>query len=154
MRDVVALWYVGHRTAADLVYSACDLLLAGLDGPALRELAAVSIDQAEIEVPDLLEAALQDVGLPYHTNANSVAAQQAGLTAVARQTLSDALTPRDLAAWAHATFGHQVEFAASLAEFDDIYDTVEYTDTTREEVDAQVIAEARRIVDSTLDESP
>jgi hypothetical protein len=28
MRDVVALWYVGHRTAADVVYSACDLLVA------------------------------------------------------------------------------------------------------------------------------
>jgi hypothetical protein len=153
MRDVVALWCVGHRTAADLVYSACDLLAAGFDGPALRELAAVSIDQAEIEVPDLLKAALQDVGLPYHTNASSVAAQQAGLTAMARQTLSDALTPRELAAWAHETFGHQVEFAASLAEFDD-FDTVGYTDTTREDVDAQVIAEPRRIVDSTLDESP
>ena len=28
MREVVALWYVGHRTAADVVYSACDLLVA------------------------------------------------------------------------------------------------------------------------------
>lgn len=46
MRDAVALWNVDQGSAADVVRAACDLLVAGLDGPALCTLAAVSIHHA------------------------------------------------------------------------------------------------------------
>jgi hypothetical protein len=68
---------------------------------------------------------------------------------MASQAKSNALAPRALAAWAHATFGHQVEFAAHLAQFDDVYDTLDCTNATCEDVDEQVIGEARRIVEAT-----
>jgi hypothetical protein len=152
MRDVVALWCVGHKTAADIVYSACDLLVNGLDGPALRALAAVPLDQADIEVAELLEPAMKDIGLPYYSM-GSTASLQAGLVAMASQTLSGAFTPGYLAAWAYETFGHQVDFAADLARFDDVYEVGDGTNSTREDVDKEVIAEARRIVESSGHES-
>jgi hypothetical protein len=148
MRDIVALWYVGHGTAAQVVYAACDLLAEGFDGPSLCMLAAVSIDQADTDVPDLLEPALHDVGLTYHPK-DSLAAQQAGLIAMAAQTLSNRLPPRALAAWAHSAFGHaKLELAEHLAALDDTYDTLEFTNTAPEDIDAEVMAEARRIVSS------
>jgi hypothetical protein len=148
MRDVVGLWYVGHCTAAQVVYAACDLLAVGFDGPSLCVLAAVSIDHADVDVPDLLEPALADVGLTYHAK-GSLAAQQAGLIAMAERTLSNRLPPRALAAWAHSTFGHEkLELAEHLAALDDTYDTLEFTNTTREDVDAEVMNEARRIVEA------
>ncbi|MFI5779320.1 hypothetical protein [Nocardia sp. NPDC051570] len=79
--------------------------MAGFDGPALRMLAAVSIHQADQEVADLLEPALREVGLPCFAQ-GTVAAQQAGLTAMAARVLRGSLTPRELTAWAHKTFGH------------------------------------------------
>ncbi|HET9143783.1 hypothetical protein [Actinophytocola sp.] len=57
------------------------------------------------------------------------------------------MEPRELAAWAHATFGHgTLDLAESLVVFDDSYDTLDYLEQTREEVDAEVRAEARRIL--------
>ena len=50
-------------------------------------LAAVPIDQADVEVPDLLESALNDVGLTYYAK-GSLAAQKAGLFAIVARTLS------------------------------------------------------------------
>jgi hypothetical protein len=58
-----------------------------------------------------------------------------------------------LAAWAYETFGHQVDIAADLARFDDVYEVGDGTNSTREDVDKEVIAEARRIVESSGHES-
>lgn len=93
MREVVGLWYVGHSTAGQVVYAACDLLAVGFDGPSLCMLAAVPIDQADVEVPDLLEPALNDVGLTYYAK-GSLAAQKAGLFAIVARTLSNRLRPQ------------------------------------------------------------
>ena len=95
---------------------------------------------------------MKDVGLPYYSM-GSTAALQAGLIAMASQTLPGAFTPRYLAAWAYETFGHQVDFAADLAHFDDVLETGDGTISTREDVDNEVIAEARRIVESSGHES-
>lgn len=146
MHDVVALWYVGQRSAADIVRTACDLLVAGLDGPALRMLAAVSIRHADEEVPDLLEPALRDLDLPYYPK-SSPPAQEAGLKAMASRVLTGTLAPRELAAWVHRTFGHDtLELAERFAELDDSYDTLDYIDQTHEELDSEVRTEAHRIL--------
>ena len=148
MREVVGLWYVGHSTAGQVVYAACDLLAVGFDGPSLCMLAAVPIDQADVEVPDLLEPALNDVGLTYYAK-GSLAAQKAGLFAIVARTLSNRLPPRALAAWAYSTFGHErLELAEYLAALDVVYDTPGNTDTERRDVDALVMAEARRIAEA------
>lgn len=147
MRHAVALWHVGQGSAADIVRAACDLLVAGLDGPELCILAAVSFRHADEEVPRLLEAALQEVGLEHHQK-GSVAADEAALRAMASRVLSGVLAPRSLASWAHSTFGHDtLESAERLAELDDAYDMLEYPpDRTFEQLDIEIAAEARRIV--------
>jgi hypothetical protein len=92
-----------------------------------------------------LKQALTEVGLPYY-EPNSTAGQEAALAVMAARVLSDDLDPRSLAAWSHRTFGHdRLPAAERLAELDDVYDTIEYTDLTVEDVNADVVAEAKRL---------
>jgi hypothetical protein len=145
MRIVVGLWYIGVRSAADIVKTACDLLVAGFDGPALRELAAAPPHLTDSEVSDLLEPALRDVGLPCH-RPDSSAARFEALAAMASLTLSNAATPSALAISAWWYFDEDDEFARPLTQFHDFYASGSHSDTAREEIDAKVMAEANRIV--------
>jgi hypothetical protein len=143
MRESVGLWYVGQSSAADLVYAACDLLVAG---PSLRRFAAVSVHHADDDAPSLLEAALRDLGLPYYPK-GSLAAHEVGLKVMASRVLSGALRPQDMTAWVHTTFGHDtLELAETFAELDDGYDSLGCILHSREELDGLVRAEARRIL--------
>ncbi|WP_051342523.1 hypothetical protein [Pseudonocardia spinosispora] len=153
IRDLTALWYVEQADASDIVFAACDLLVAGLDGPAMCALAAVSIADADAEVPELLADALSEVGvecLPRY----SQFALRAGLRAMAARTVTGDLAPRALAAWAHRTFGHDTPQAEVLATLDDEYDLVEapdlvkYAVRTRAELDQRTLAEAHRLSSS------
>lgn len=66
---------------------------------------------------------------------------------MAAQVVTGTLAPRELAAWAHATFGHDtLELAEPFVELDDAYDTLDYTTRTREDLDSDVRAEAHRIL--------
>ena len=149
MRDAVALWYVNYGTAEDIVRAACDLLGAGLDGPSLCMLAAVSIAHAGSEVPELLEAALRDVGLAYYPPGTD-AAEEAGIRAMASLVLSGVLTPRTLAEWAQAAFScHTIDLAKPLKRLGYAYDLLDYyPDRTTDQVDADVMAEVRSLVAS------
>ena len=54
----------------------------------------------------------------------------------------------DLAVRAHSVIGHDnLALAERLVELDDVYDTLEYTDLTEQEVNDDVLAEARRIAE-------
>ncbi|AXB43273.1 hypothetical protein [Amycolatopsis albispora] len=65
---------------------------------------------------------------------------------MAARTLSRAVAPRQLAAWAHRTFGHDtLEAAGRLAELDDAYDIADYDERATGDLDAEVMAEARRL---------
>lgn len=148
-RDAAALWSVGYVRAAELVEAACDLLVTGHDGPTLAMLAGVHTRHADDEVPDLLEAALQEVGLQFYPP-GSHAGAEAAVRALARRVLDGLMEPSALTVWAHTTFGHDtLELAERLVELDDVYDCLEVTDMTEQDVDADVIDEARRIVGST-----
>jgi hypothetical protein len=69
---------------------------------------------------------------------------------LATRVVAGSMSPMDLAVWAHRRFGHgTLELAERLAELDDAYDCVEYTDMAEHDVDADVIAEARRILAGT-----
>jgi hypothetical protein len=75
MGEVVALWYVDRADTAEIVEAACDLLVAGADGPSLCMLAAVSIRGVRDEdVVEVLEPALREIGLPYEQK-NTAAAR-------------------------------------------------------------------------------
>ncbi|MGC5054680.1 hypothetical protein ACLQ2S_24875 [Micromonospora sp. DT48] len=146
MHEAAALWSVGQVTAAELVDAACDLLVAGFDGLNLATLAGVHTRHADEEVPELLEAALKDVGLSYHPR-GSHAGQEAAITIMASRVLAGLLPPLDLAVWAHSTIGHyRLALAERLVELDDVYDTLEYTDMTEQDINDEILAEARRIV--------
>ena len=144
MRDVVVFWNVGERSVVDIVYAACDLLVAGIDGPALRELAAVSVDEIEYELGDPLSAALDELGLSFPPR-YSDAAECEALSAMAARALAGTITPAVLADWAHTTFSHYGA-GRHLSFLCDDYTLLDYNGNTTEDVDAEVMAEARRIV--------
>jgi hypothetical protein len=145
--NAAALWSAGYLSAADVVRAACDGLVAGLDGSALRMLAAVPYQNADDEAPEVLEAALDELGLEHHAR-GSQSGLVAAVKALSARALAERVTPRELASWAHRRIGHdRIRLAERLVELDDVYDCLEYTDQTVGETDEDVLAEARRIVD-------
>ncbi|MDQ0404510.1 hypothetical protein ABVB69_04820 [Streptomyces sp. NPDC000349] len=144
LQDHAALWRMGEVGAVDVVSSACDALVAGLDSPALRMLAACTRREADYDVPDLLPPALDELGLTLHP-AGSRAAREAGVRALAARTLAGELTPRELAFRIHQRFGHDLPLTERLAALDDEYDYLEHGEGTPAQVDADVLAEALRL---------
>ncbi|MFC7219252.1 hypothetical protein ACFQLX_13900 [Streptomyces polyrhachis] len=148
-QDRAVLWSMGEISATDVVAAACDALVAGLDSPALRILAARTRAEADYDVPDLLPPALDELGLTFYS-VGSVAGQEAAVRALAARMLAGELTPRELAFRVHQLFGHELALAERLAELDDEYDVLEYGDRTPAQVDADVTAEALRLAPHRL----
>lgn len=146
LQDRAALWSMGEIGAAEVVAGACDALVAGLDGPALRMLAACTRAEADYDVPDLLPPALDELGLTFYA-VGSVGGQEAAARALAARMLAGGLTPRELALRLHQRFGHELPLVARLANLDDEYDVLEYGDRTAAQVDAEVVAEALRLTE-------
>ncbi|MFE6487822.1 hypothetical protein ACFVGN_33495 [Streptomyces sp. NPDC057757] len=121
--------------------------MAGLDGPALRILAACTRTEADYDVPDLLPPALEDLGLVL-CPAGGVAGQEAVVRALAGRMVAGGLTPRELAARVHRRFGHGLPLAGRLAELDDDYDLLGYGAGTPAQLDAEITAEALRLAPS------
>ncbi|MET7552290.1 hypothetical protein ABZS94_42870 [Streptomyces sp. NPDC005500] len=145
LQDRAVLWSMGEIRATDVVTAACDALVAGLNSPALRTLAACTRAEADYEVPDLLPPALDELGLTFHPVGN-VAGQEAAARALAARMLAGELTPRELAFRIHQRFGHELPLAERLANLDDEYDLLEYDgDGTPAQIDADVTAEALRL---------
>ncbi|MET8135142.1 hypothetical protein ABZV24_24865 [Streptomyces sp. NPDC005251] len=143
-QDRAVLWSMGEIRATDVVSAACDALVAGLDSPALRILAACTRAEANYDVPDLLPPALDELGLTF-CSAGSVVGQEAAARALAARMLAGELTPRELAFRIHQRFGHDLPLVERLAELDDDYDILEYGYRTPAQVDADVTAEALRL---------
>jgi hypothetical protein len=79
----------------------------------------------------------------------------AAVKALSARALAGRATPRELAFWAHSRCGHdRLPLAERLVLLDDVYDCLEYSDQTVEETDADVLAEARRIVDDAEPPTP
>ncbi|MFI5682997.1 hypothetical protein [Streptomyces sp. NPDC051636] len=144
LQDCAVLWSMGEIRATDVVTAACEALVAGLDSPALRILAACTRAEANYDVPDLLPPALDELGLTFYP-VGSDAGQEAAARALASRMLAGELTPRELAFRIHQRFGHELPLAERLAELDDEYDILEYGDRTPAQVDADVTAEALRL---------
>ncbi|MEU2436236.1 hypothetical protein ABZ595_08550 [Streptomyces rubradiris] len=136
---------MGEIRATDVVTAACDALVAGLDGPALRILAACTRAEADYDVPGLLPPALGELGLTFPA-VGSDAGQEAVVRALAARMPAGELTPRELAFRVHRRFGHDLPLAERLAELDDEYDLLGLGDRTPARVDADVAAEALRLV--------
>ncbi|QVQ53799.1 hypothetical protein J4H86_08830 [Spiractinospora alimapuensis] len=150
LADAAALWSAGLGSAEAVVEAACASLVAGLDGETLRTLAAVSTQPGATdpgyEVAELLETALAELGISHHPR-YSTTANDAALRALCRRHLRGELEPWELTHVAHWMFGHQAGPAEELWELDDVYASLDVTDLTVEDVDAQVSAAARRLVE-------
>ena len=145
LQDRAVLWSIGEISATDVVAGACEALVDGLDSPALRTLAACTRTEAIYDVPELLPPALHELGLTFYPF-DGVAGREAAARALAARLLAGELSPRELAFRIHQHFGHQLPLAERLAALDDEYDTLEYGDRTPAQLDADVRAEALRLV--------
>ncbi|MEW1661058.1 hypothetical protein [Streptomyces sp. NPDC093707] len=144
LQDRAVLWSIGEVRATDVVAGACDALVAGLDTPALRILAACTRAEADDDVPELLPPALHELGLTFYPF-DSADGREAAVRALAARMLASELTPRELAFRIHQRFGHELPLAEPLAELDDEYGILEYDGRTSAQVDADVTAEALRL---------
>ncbi|MFC7266270.1 hypothetical protein [Streptomyces lutosisoli] len=144
LQDHAALWSMGEIRASDVVNAACDALVAGLDTPGLRVLAACTRAEADYDVHELLPEALNELGLTFYPVVSD-AGQQAAARALARHMLAGELTPREFTFRIHQRYGHELPLTERLAELDDEYDVLEFGDRTVDQVDADVTTEARRL---------
>lgn len=106
LQDAATLWSISAVGAGAVVGAACDALVAGLDSPSLRALVACFRSEADYDVPEILPAALEELGLVYYPP-ESLAGQEAAARVLAFQHLAGTLTARDLAFEMHRRFGHK-----------------------------------------------
>ncbi|WP_434587388.1 hypothetical protein [Streptomyces sp. A5-4] len=144
LQDHAALWSMGDVRASDVVSAACDALVAGLDSPGLRILAALTRAEADYDVHELLPEALEGLGLTFYPVDSETGAEPA-VRALARRMLAAELTPRQFTFRIRHRHGHELALTAELADLDDEYDTLEYGDKTTAQIDAEVRVEARRL---------
>ncbi|SDK63014.1 hypothetical protein SAMN04487820_11082 [Actinopolyspora mzabensis] len=146
LQENAALWSAREIHAEELVRVACDALLADLDSPTLRVLAACTRAEAGESVPALLPAALDELGLVFYP-LDSEAGRVAVARILAQRVLAGELTAREFARRIHLAHGHELELTELVAGLDDQYTTVGYGVSTPDEawIDAEVIAEASRI---------
>ena len=139
LQDHATLWSAGETPASVVVDAACDALVAGLDTPGLRILAACTRAEADYDVHDLLPAAL---GLTF-SSAVGDDGQEVAARALARRMLAGELTPGEFTIRIHRRYGHELPLTERLAELDDEYAFLEYGNRTAAQIDAEVTAEAR-----------
>jgi hypothetical protein len=150
LQDAAAMWAVDQFGAEEIIDLAVDLLVAGVDTPSLRVLAGVPKVDAPMEVPDLLEATLAELGLAFFER-GSLPAKVAAARVMAHYVDIGALGPREFVRWMHAAIGHRghreagdLEVFASLA---DSYDTAEYSNVPSEDLDRLVLAAIKDLLD-------
>ena len=151
LQDTAALWSIDAVSPQAVVSWACDALIAGLDSPSLRVLAGLTRAEADYYALDILPAALAKLGLDFYPR-DSRSGQEAAARALAAQAVSGSLSPRELAAAIHRHFGHSLPLTERLAALDDEYDLGAYATMTHEQIDQEVIAEARRLTNGQPDQ--
>ncbi|MFJ9343020.1 hypothetical protein ACIRP0_27540 [Streptomyces sp. NPDC101733] len=135
---------MGEIPASDVVSAACDALVAGLDSPGLRVLAACTRAEAGYDVHDLLPVALDELGIILHPVADEVG-QEAAARALARRMLAGELKPWELTFRIRQRYGQELPLTERLAELDDEYAILEDDNWAVARVTAQVMDEARRL---------
>ncbi|MFI6239894.1 hypothetical protein ACIBEF_08460 [Micromonospora sp. NPDC050795] len=157
LQDAATLWSVRPSTAADVIAAACDCLTAGIDSPTLRILAGVSPVKGNEsdELRRWLEGSLAELSLTYYPEGSQEGEEEA-LRVMARRLLGHTITPRELTTWAYRFITWDgTPMAAELIGLEITYDYVDpdyggyESSPTTEGIDADVIAEARRLAGET-----
>ncbi|MEV4194237.1 hypothetical protein [Streptomyces toxytricini] len=121
-----------------------DALVAGLDTPGLRTLAACTRTEAACDVLDLLPPALGELGLVFYPFGSPEGVEPAA-RAPARRVLAGGSAPWNLTFWSHKRGESELPLLQRLAELDEQYTLLECSGRTVDEVDAEVTAMARRL---------
>ena len=145
--DAVALWEVRSTFGAgEVISAAVDALVAGIDSPSLRELAGVSAEEDYWTLRPLVEGTLDELDISY-PGPGTDEIQVAAARAMCKRLLKGSLPPREFAAWAHSTIGHEgAARLQPLVELDDVYDVSEYTGDNLQDLDDAARSEARRLL--------
>ncbi|MFI9639685.1 hypothetical protein ACIG87_06390 [Micromonospora sp. NPDC051925] len=162
LQNTAALWSVGSAPAAKVIRAACDCLVAGVDSPTLRIVAGISpVPGSESdELRRWLRDALTELSLTFYREGSREGADEA-VRIMARRLLDGQITSRDLTSWAYGFITRDgTPLAAELIALDDAYECVEavvhdghpYPREAAAKVDADVIAEARRLIGDTATE--
>ncbi|MGC4803830.1 hypothetical protein [Micromonospora sp. DT233] len=150
LQEAAALWSVGSVPATDVISAACDCLVAGVDSPSLRILAGISPASGG-ESDDLrrwLRDALVELSLAYYQE-GSGEGEEAAVRVMARRLLAGTITPPDLTSWAYRyVTAKGSPIAHELVRLDGSYELAQFTDAEVTVLDAEVIAEARRLAES------
>ncbi|WFE62408.1 hypothetical protein [Micromonospora sp. WMMD714] len=156
LQEAAVLWSVGSGTPAEVVEAACDCLVAGLDNPTLRILAGISADPGgeSDELRRWLGDALAELSLTFFRE-GSRAGEDEAVRIMARRLLDGTITARDLTSWAYGFITRDgTALAAGLIDLEYAYEIVEavvhdgrpYPGDAAARVEADVVAEARRLV--------
>ncbi|WP_125776440.1 hypothetical protein [Antribacter gilvus] len=136
---------VRPATREALVEAAVDALVAGLDSPALAELAGLYPDDAWSELGQVADAVVQELDL-YVPTGDEVAFVR--LRRQIEALLAGSVSARELAAWAHSEYGHEgLDAVQAFVVADDEYDVLEYTSRSSDELDAWVRDQAQAFLD-------
>ncbi|MFG1880744.1 hypothetical protein [Micromonospora sp. NPDC049102] len=154
-QDAATLWSVRPSTAADVIAAACDCLTAGMDGLNLRILAGISPTKGgeSDELRRWLADTLAELSLTYYPEGTREGQEEA-LRIMARRLLAQTITPPDLTSWAYQFITWDgtplaeelIGLAIAYDILDSGYEGHEDSGSTREDVGASVIAEARRLI--------
>lgn len=145
--DEVALWCTTPEAGTAVVVDmACQGLVQGLDGDALRAVARTSIGNEDWSFDDSVAAMLEELGRTFPGRWTPLA-QSGAVRAMSRRMLASGLSPRELARWAHRVVGHSgVAEAQRLVELDDAYDCLGSSSDTAEDLDRAVTDAAQHLV--------
>jgi hypothetical protein len=152
--EAVAFWDSGYTNARTVVDAATELLVAGIGEGAVAVLAGTPSGVVDLEVPFLVEATLDEVGVEWQL-ADPVRNAIITTAVEARRYLAGELTARGLCATTHRRHGHDTHpLVEALSILDDSLDHVEFTGRADSslvpEVDraaAALIAGADRLLD-------
>lgn len=121
-----AAWYsLSGESPAQLTSTAAHALMAGLDSPALRELAGLPAASSWGDVQSVAAAAFSDLGLRFPEWRSDEGTRDA-LRTLARRYRQRELSARELTSWAHVNVGHDgPDDLTDFAELDDELDLAE-----------------------------
>lgn len=151
LADELALWRLSPEVGPrGLIECACAALVAGVDSPALRELAGLPYDADYWSTTGIAERTFEELfGFPLPAPVGEL--WEYTLSAMARRHLAGSLDAHDLTYWSYAAIGHEgIAAAQRLVELDDDYDAIPFSfgsrDTRSRNLGARVTEEARIVL--------
>ena len=138
--DLLAMYDLRSADGGDLVTEAAELLVAGIEGPAVIDLASEVVTPltSPFEIDALVRSARDELGMPALDSDGTAGRAALGQL---RRWRSGLLTDREIARWAHNAIGHGgSESLQDLVVLDDMLDEMEWIDATPESIHAELEA--------------